>query len=320
MNVVALIARTASEAPPEMSETFADSWVAELIAWWIDQDTGLPIPERSGRVRWFVRVSDVLKWADTPQELVSAHGVDAQDCKSLTFIAASVYDNQALLEADPGYLANLKALSRVERERLLGGNWKIRPAAGMYFKRHEVTLLQEMPSDVVAWVRAWDFAGTEPDESNPDPDWTAGVLMGRRRSGRILIAGLVHERLKAGKVRELVMRVAQHDGKQRRIVIPEDPGQAGKDQASSYVQLLSGWPVFRRRPSRDKVTRAEPLAAQWQAGHVDVLRGPWNDALFDELEAFPGKGHDDIVDACSDAFAELPLATPIPSTLSAPSL
>ncbi|MDW9477072.1 hypothetical protein GOA69_33375 [Sinorhizobium meliloti] len=29
----------------------ADSWVAELISWWIDQDTGLPIPERAGVLR-----------------------------------------------------------------------------------------------------------------------------------------------------------------------------------------------------------------------------------------------------------------------------
>ena len=30
----------------------ADSWVAEFISWWIDQETGLPIPERAGKVRY----------------------------------------------------------------------------------------------------------------------------------------------------------------------------------------------------------------------------------------------------------------------------
>jgi len=29
----------------------ADSWVVEFISWWIDQDTGLPIPERAGVLR-----------------------------------------------------------------------------------------------------------------------------------------------------------------------------------------------------------------------------------------------------------------------------
>lgn len=286
----------------------ADSWVAELISWWIDQTTGLPIPQRSGVIRWFVRVADVLRWADSPEELAAAHGVEITDCKSLTFVAASIHDNKALMEADPGYLANLKSLSRVERERLLGGNWKIKPAAGLYFKRHEVTMLDAVPGDVERWTRAWDFAATEPGDGNEDPDWTAGVKMGRRRNGRFVIAHLVHERRQAAKVREIVKTTAQQDGTTVRVVVPEDPGQAGKDQAQSYVTMLSGWPVFRRRPSSDKLTRAEPFAAQWQAGNVDVVRGAWNEALFAELEGFPpasSKGHDDIVDAASDAFADL---------------
>ena len=109
----------------------ADSWVAQLIAWWIDPDSGYPIPERSGVVRWFARVADVVQWGESPQALQREHGVAPEDCKSLTFIAASVFDNQVLLKSDPGYLANLKAMALVERERLLGGNWKIRPAGAV---------------------------------------------------------------------------------------------------------------------------------------------------------------------------------------------
>lgn len=286
----------------------ADSWVAELIAWWIDQETGLPIPERSGVIRWFVRVADALRWADSTDDLARAHSVDAEDCKSLTFVAASIHDNKKLMEADPGYLANLKSLSRVERERLLGGNWKIKPAAGLYFKRHEAAMLESVPVDVERWSRAWDFAATEPGDGNENPDWTAGVKMGRRRNGRFVIAHLVHERKQAGKVREIVKSTAQQDGTGVRIVVPEDPGQAGKEQAQSYVTMLSGWPVFKRRPTGDKLTRAEPFAAQWQAGNVDVVRGPWNEPMFAELEGFPpanSSGHDDIVDAAADAFSDL---------------
>ena len=50
----------------------ADSFVARLIEWWIDQDSGYPIPERAGKLRWFVRVGDVLEWADTPEGLAGA--------------------------------------------------------------------------------------------------------------------------------------------------------------------------------------------------------------------------------------------------------
>jgi hypothetical protein len=54
---------------------------------------------------------------------------------SVTFIPASVFDNPALLRVNPEYLAWLLSLPLVKSERLLGGNWKIRPAAGLYFKR-----------------------------------------------------------------------------------------------------------------------------------------------------------------------------------------
>src|SRR6185369_16031420 len=121
----------------------SDSWVAELISWWIDQETGFPIMERAGKLRWFIRVGDRLVWADSPEELtpellgLPAFRPDGKKIeylpKSLTFIPATIYDNQKLLNQDPAYLANLLALTTVERERLLHGNWKIRPAKGLYF-------------------------------------------------------------------------------------------------------------------------------------------------------------------------------------------
>lgn len=286
----------------------ADSWVAEFIAWWIDPDTGFPIPERSGVVRWFVRISDAIHWADSPVELAEAHGCPVADAKSVTFIAAKITDNPALLARDPGYMANLKALSRVERARLLDGNWKVRAAPGMYFNRGDVAMVPARPNDVTVWVRAWDLAATEPGEGNDDPDWTAGVLMGKRRNGNVVIADLTHFRKKAATVRANVKNTATTDGKDVRISLPEDPGQAGKDQAQGYSSMLHGHIVRHRRRATDKQVAAEPFASQWQAGNVEVVGGPWNDALFAELEAFPSPGaHDDIVDACADGYAELAL-------------
>jgi predicted phage terminase large subunit-like protein len=284
-----------------------DSWVAEFIAWWIDQDTGYPILERSGVIRWFARVDDVIRWADSPEELAEQYGCDFDDAKSVTFIAAKLTDNPALLRKDPRYGANLKALPRVERERLLGGNWKIRPAAGLYFTRGDAVMLEERPQDVHYWVRAWDLAATEQTEDNQDPDWTAGVLMGKRPSGRIVVAHVARVRRNADKVRKLVKSTAEQDGKHVTIRMFQDPGQAGKDQAGSYVEHLSGWPVFVRRVTGDKVTRAGPFAAQWQAGHVEVVRdSSWNEAFFGELEGFPDAKHDDQVDACAEGFTALP--------------
>lgn len=293
----------------------ADSWVAEFISWWIDQDTGYPIYERSGKLRWFIRLYDSIIWADTREELIEKYGPDTEP-KSVTFVPAKLEDNQELMKADPGYRANLMAMSRVERERLLHGNWKIRPASGMYFRRSEVTIIDTIPTDVIGWVRRWDLAATEPSESNPDPDWTAGVLMGKRPNGKFVIAHVVRDRIKSAKVRELVKRMAVNDEAlfqqvlNRKIlvkvVIPQDPGQAGVDQADSYVKELVGHNVKTIRETGDKIVRADPYAAQWQAGNVELVKGPWNEAFLAEHESFgDGVGHDDQVDAGAGAFIEL---------------
>lgn len=287
----------------------ADSWVADFIAWYIDQETGYPIPERSGVIRYFARVGDEIYWGDTRDELIEKHKVIDAQIKSFTFIASKLTDNKILMENDPGYLGNLMAQGRVEQERLLNGNWKIKPAAGLYFKRQQVEIVPAIPHNVIAWVRAWDLAATVPSTLNPNPDATAGVLMGMLDDGRYIVADVKRVQYDAKNVRALVRNCAVMDrekcGGLVSVTIPQDPGQAGKEQAESYIRHLSGFSVKAVRPSGSKIVRAEPFSAQWQAGNVMVLAGDWNEAYFTEMEAFPESVHDDMVDASSDSFNEL---------------
>lgn len=69
--------------------------------------------------------------------------------------------------------------------------------------------------------------------------------------------------------------------------LPKDPGQAGKAQAQSFVKMLAGFPVKTIAESGSKEVRAEPFAAQWQHGNVDVLLADWNEMYFSELRASP---------------------------------
>lgn len=285
----------------------ADSWVAQFIEWWIDQNTGLPIPERSGALRWFVRINDALKWADTPEELEAKHpGIPP---KSVTFIAASLTDNKALMDADPGYMANLLALPKVDRERLLGGNWKIRPASGLLFKRSWVRVVDAAPTDLRI-VRGWDLAGTPKTEDN-DPDWTAGTKLGVSKStGRYIVLHHVRDRDTPHKVEALIANTASQDGKGVEISLPQDPGQAGKSQVATLIRMLTGYTARATPETGDKQTRFGPFSAQCEAGNVDVLRGAWNDEWFDNLEAFPDGAHDDDADSTARAFNSLSLAPP----------
>lgn len=99
-------------------------------------------------------------------------------------------------------MANLLALPKVERERLLGGNWKIRAAAGLLFKRLWVKVVDAAPTDLRI-VRGWDLAGTPKTEGN-DPDWTAGTKIGVSRStGRYIVLHHVRDRDTPHKVEAL---------------------------------------------------------------------------------------------------------------------
>lgn len=117
----------------------ARSWLAGFISWWIDQDTGYAIPERSGVIRWMVRFGRDIFWFDSRQESIDfliAREVEPETAsempKSVTFIPATINDNKILLKKDPGYKANLLALPKYDRERLYGGNWKERPETGEF--------------------------------------------------------------------------------------------------------------------------------------------------------------------------------------------
>jgi len=131
--------RSTCGVPPYVRTTCnpdPDSWVAELIKWWIDQETGYPIAERAGSVRYFVAEKENYIWGNTRQEVMEKapylfdneafEGLDKNKLiKSLTFIPGSIYQNHRLLEKDPGYLANLLSQDETERARLLDGNWKV---------------------------------------------------------------------------------------------------------------------------------------------------------------------------------------------------
>ena len=307
--------RSTCGVPPHIIATCnpdADSWVAEFISWWIDQDTGYPIPERSGKLRYFIRRDEKLYWASSREELWERFDLKTEEerlePRSVTFIMSRLEDNKELLKVNPQYMANLKALSQVEKERLLYGNWKIRPAAGLYFKREQVSLIEAVPKDIRFYCRAWDLAATE-DKETGDPDYTSGVLMGIRPDKTVVVLDAINRRVKPGDVGSLILNTAIADrakyGQRYSVRLPQDPGAAGKIVAASYLKMLAGFRSKALPVSGSKELRATPFAAHWQNGNVQMLIGEWNDSYFVLLESFPESKHDDLVDASSDAFNEL---------------
>lgn len=178
------------------------------------------------------------------------------------------------------------------------------PRGGGMFKRSYFKMIKALPSGTRV-VRGWDLAASD-DKSNAAR--TAGVAIGEMPDGRFVVIHCVADWKSPAGVRALIDNTADQDAANHddiRISLPKDPGQAGKDQAQQLVAMLAGHNVSATPESGDKVTRAEPFAAQCEAGNVCILEGAWNDMFFDEIEVFPAGKLKDIVDASSRAFNEL---------------
>jgi len=201
------------------------------------------------------------------------------------------------------------ALPLVDRERLLGGNWKIKPTAGLVFDRAWFkSIIGAIPTDVVQRVRYWDKAGTQGGGK-----YCAGDLMGRRTSGRIVVADVIRGQWSAHNRATVIKQTAEADAKRGSVStwVEQEPGSGGKESAESTVLNLAGYIVHSERVTGDKLTRAKPYSAQSEAGNIDIVEGPWNEAYLAELHRFDGvKGVMDQVDASSGAFNKVALITP----------
>lgn len=292
-----------------------DSFLRTWIEWYLDPETGIPIPERSGIKRWFITLDGKKVFADTREELIEKYGERSYPL-SFRFIAANVYDNPVLVERNPDYVAMLESLGRVEKARLLYGSWYARAESAGYFKKEWVEEVPLAPLVAIQRCRAWDISGTLPSDTNPNPDWTAGVLMSKDRNSLYYVEDVVRDRRRHGGVFDLILETARRDGAETTILIPCDPGAAGKAYAAQLVRELAehGFVARIKQTNKSKVTRFAPFAAVAEAGGVRLVRGEWNEAYISELERFDGSRNikDDQVDATSDAFHHLATNIHIP--------
>jgi predicted phage terminase large subunit-like protein len=267
-----------------------DSFVKTMIEWWLD-DNGFAIPARSGVIRYFKRdpATGQLNWFDKPTE----------GAISFTFIPAKLSDNQILTTADPGYAARLNALHPVDRERLLNGNWNVRPVAGNFFPRHCWRFVESEPDGITRRVRAWDRAATASIEA----DATAGFLLGIKDQTIYILDG-IHVRDNPNEIKNLIRRTAEADGHETQIALFQDPGSAGKYEAQDTAGFLMGFNVSIESTSSTggKINFAKPLSAQALAGNVVLVRGRWNNDFINEAEMFPEGKYDDQIDSASLAF------------------
>lgn len=312
--------RSVGQSPKRMRATCnpdPDSFVRRLIDWYIGKD-GLAIEERSGKIRWFVRLDEQLVWGSSPDE-VTAHDParirkrgtpraledDRPEPMSFTFVRARASDNRILMRRDPGYIARLNMMIGAQRKRLKDGNWDARDSAGDYFSRTTCRIVDTLDSRIVVRrVRFWDKAATSPSTDNPDPDWTRGIRVAQLNTGRWCVEDRKSLRAGPNQVDDLMLETAREDGVSTEIGCWIDPGQAGKVDEEHMIKLLAhaGFSfkgIAARENKRVYAAVWTPLAAK---GKVDFLQREYLADLFKQLEGFPVVTHDDDMDALSGCF------------------
>lgn len=201
-------------------------------------------------------------------------------------------------------------LKAVLREYGAAGQLQQRPAPRGGGLINADRLQVGVPPAIKRSLRYWDKAGTAGAGA-----YTAGVLIGEDADRRFWVLDVVRGQWGAPERERIIRQTADIDGVSVPVWIEQEPGSGGKESAESTIRGLAGWVVHADRVSGDKATRAEPFAAQVDAGNVWLKRAEWNRVFIDECSTFPVGRYKDQVDAASGAFVKL-AATDIPGRLS----
>lgn len=179
-----------------------------------------------------------------------------------------------------------------------------RPAAreGNFFKRQWFAIVEAAPVEARR-VRYWDKAATAGGGAR-----TAGIMIAYA-DGIAYVEDVVKGQWSSGERNKLMLQVAQLDAARHantvHIWTEQEPGSGGKESAEATIMMLAGYPVHKEPVTGSKEVRAEPFAAQCEAGNVRLVKGAWNYDYLEEICAFPNSTFKDQVDASSGAFNKL---------------
>ena len=187
---------------------------------------------------------------------------------------------------------------------------EVSQADGYFFDHTKIEIVDELPDDIeLRFALAFDLAATE-----GGGDYTVWVLMAIGKNGVVYVLDVFRRQISSDKVRaEIRSKVEWFQRYRGGIVhLPQDPGQAGKDQAMQFRQMLEpvskGLSVRIEPVTGKKAVRARGIADKVNGGNVKFLRGEWNHFALNELRKFTEDEtheHDDFADAFSDGYNEL---------------
>lgn len=176
------------------------------------------------------------------------------------------------------------------------------PREGGMFQKTDFQIIDRLPKSrkIGQTVRGWDLGATKGGGS-----FTSGVKISLYHPHKIVIEHVTRGQWSSHERDEEMRNTAEVDGKRVVQDVPQDPGQAGKDQKPHIAANLKGFNVRFSPESGPKETRADPLSSQAEAGNLFLLRGEWNQPVIDVFCGFPTGAVLDDVDAAARAYARL---------------
>jgi predicted phage terminase large subunit-like protein len=210
----------------------------------------------------------------------------------------------------------LKAFRREAQHEVSG-------ADGIFFRVSQLKTIdpEDVPPITIAGL-AGDLAATE-----GGGDWTVSWFMGKAANNTYYVFAVIRAQLSSERVREMFDLATEHylpKYPRRRFHLPQDPAQAGKDQAQQLGKRYKKWDPVIETVSGDKATRATNFQEAINVGNVFLVKENlpeifepyvesllwqyWHRRLIGEYRDFKEKEEeqvDDQVDAGSDCFNEL---------------
>ena len=180
------------------------------------------------------------------------------------------------------------------------------PTTGLLFKAGLLEVAPATPprGDFVRKCRAWDKAATAGAGC-----YSVGVLIAQHRNGSFWVLDVKRGQWAVEEREANIKQTAQLDRMAWGhvvIKIEEEGGSGGKESSENTVRSLAGFPAEAVSPKgKNKVSRAEALAAQVNIGNVKLAPGPWNSAFVEEAAMFPHGDYLDQIDSASLAFNSL---------------
>ena len=300
-----------------------DSWLVDWVLPYLD-DKGYPKDSMCGKILYYVLDKGKPQFAETEAEIrekfpdlcqyydSSSDSYKEVPVKTFTFLGGTIMDNPALIRANPGYLADLKQQTEVQRARLLEGCWFVREENASYFSRDWLNKIEykNIPTNM-KYIRAWDKASSIPTEKYRYPDYTTSIKMGKDSNGNIYIFGdydmdahdedtdvIGRFRRLPGDRDRMIEIQSQVDGEDIIVVLPKDPSSAGviEFQESAKKLISKGFIV---KPdampgNKKKVQKFSPFSSACQNGFVYIVEDSFpNKATLEhfyrELEIFNGE-------------------------------